>query len=133
MPFERLIGIVPLGVGLSVIAFAWSSPLGGFGAMPVFFRLFITFIALGFVLTGAALLSGQMTDPRRLRARLEQLRSALPPEMTQPNASGRPAGESSVGYSCPSCGAPLDDTADVSPHGDVRCTHCNRWFNVHQT
>ena len=34
-------------------------------------------------------------------------------------------------YECTRCGAPLQDRADVSPSGDVKCQYCDAWFNVH--
>jgi DNA-directed RNA polymerase subunit RPC12/RpoP len=37
-----------------------------------------------------------------------------------------------VGYQCAHCGATLGEQADVSPHGDVKCAHCGRWFNIHR-
>jgi hypothetical protein len=37
----------------------------------------------------------------------------------------------SANYACPNCGATLGDRSDVSPHGDAKCGHCNRWFNIH--
>jgi DNA-directed RNA polymerase subunit RPC12/RpoP len=38
---------------------------------------------------------------------------------------------SSCGYSCPHCGAPLAVGESISPHGDVKCAHCDCWFNIH--
>jgi DNA-directed RNA polymerase subunit RPC12/RpoP len=35
-------------------------------------------------------------------------------------------------YECDHCGAKLDKNADVSPSGDVKCTYCNKWFNIHR-
>jgi Sec-independent protein translocase protein TatA len=52
----RLIGIVPLGIGLTVIVFLWTA--SGFGAPPLIFRVFGSFVALGFVITGGAILFG---------------------------------------------------------------------------
>ena len=31
---------------------------------------------------------------------------------------------------CPNCGS-SPGAAEVSPHGDVKCDHCSRWYNVH--
>lgn len=121
MHFDRLMGIVPLGVGLTLLAFVWGS-----GA-PLFFCVFASFVALGFILTGAKLISGGVHDPRRLRQMAEQLQSQLlDPAEQEP--SGPPG---SIDYRCDACGAPLSSDADVSPHGDVKCAHCNRWFNIH--
>jgi DNA-directed RNA polymerase subunit RPC12/RpoP len=41
--------------------------------------------------------------------------------------------ERRVAYHCPACGAPLAEGADVSPHGDAKCTHCGSWFNIHKS
>ena len=35
-----------------------------------------------------------------------------------------------IGYKCEHCGAGLDEKADVSPSGDVKCTYCKKWFNI---
>ena len=34
-------------------------------------------------------------------------------------------------YRCDSCGAKLDEDAEVSPLGDVKCSYCSCWFNIH--
>ena len=52
-------------------------------------------------------------------------RGFTPPPSVNPDLSAPGA------YACPSCGAALGKDADVSPHGDVRCAYCERWFNVH--
>ena len=51
----RLIGIVPLGIGLTVLTFAWSSAFDGGMGVPLFFRFSISFIALFFILIGGSL------------------------------------------------------------------------------
>ncbi len=111
----RLFGVVPLGIGVTVLGFLWSQPFGEFGSPPLFFRIFGSFVALGFVLFGINWVRG--TDRLKQR-RLGESGSAVP---TAP-------GE---GYVCPSCAAPLAADADVSPLGDVKCPHCGRWFNIH--
>jgi hypothetical protein len=40
--------------------------------------------------------------------------------------------ERSRNYQCKNCGAALGEKADVSPSGDVKCTYCNKWFNIHK-
>lgn len=124
MPFARMMGMVPFGIGVTVLAFMWTQPLGGFGAPPLIVRVLASFIALGFVMIGVRILSGRMTDPNQLASMLRNIQSELP---NQPDEQG----PGPVGYHCSSCGAPLSADADVSPHGDVKCAHCNRWFNIH--
>jgi hypothetical protein len=121
-------GLIFLGIGLTVIGALWAAP-GGFGAPPLIFRIVGSFIALGFVTMGGATayaaISGkpQRHLMRKVAGRLHQRtpsHSAAPPLQTVKG-----------GYACDNCGAALDSSADVSPHGDVKCAHCNRWFNVH--
>ncbi|HVE59795.1 MAG TPA: hypothetical protein VNB22_23485 [Pyrinomonadaceae bacterium] len=40
--------------------------------------------------------------------------------------------ERSRNYQCKNCGAALGEKADVSPSGDVKCSYCNKWFNIHK-
>ena len=54
----RLMGIVPLGIGLTVLGFLWLTPFNEFGSPPLFFRVFGSFIALAFVLTGVGFIAG---------------------------------------------------------------------------
>jgi len=134
----RLIGIVPLGIGLTVLTFAWSDAFaGGFG-VPIFFRLFFSFIALFFVITGASLVfaGGGLMPPQSLIEKALDMQKQLHDGMrargmTPPREQHHGPQMTSQGYVCPSCNAPIGSNADVSPHGDVRCTHCGRWFNVH--
>jgi hypothetical protein len=135
----RVIGIVPLGIGLTVLTFAWSSDFGGpFGGIPIFFRLFTSFIALFFILIGGGIVfagsRGGMTSSlvnqaldlqQQLQEGMRARGMAPPAEPTQTPPI------TSEGYVCPSCNAPIGSNADVSPHGDVKCGHCGRWFNVH--
>lgn len=137
----RLIGIVPLGVGLTVLTFAWSSAFDGGMGIPIFFRIFASFIALFFILIGGSLVfagfrtgisSGLVEQALDLQQQLQEgMRSR---GLTPPNTNttgGADAQMTSEGYVCPSCNAPIGNNADVSPHGDVKCLHCGRWFNVH--
>ena len=138
----RLIGIVPLGIGLSVIGFAWSDSFdGGMGGVPIFFRLFFTFIALAFVLAGAGVLikGGPLGSTQGLVDRALDMQQTLQASMRErgmtPTSEALPTDRipqmTSEGYICPSCNAPIGRQADVSPHGDAKCAHCGRWFNVH--
>jgi hypothetical protein len=120
--FARLFGIIPLGIGLTTIGFLWGTPFGGFGSPPLFFRIFGSFVALGFVFVGAGILFGNPSNRpfQSVGGRREE----------DPGATGEhPQGDSA--YTCAHCGAPLAEGADVSPHGDVKCPFCKGWFNVH--
>lgn len=132
--FQRLFALIPLGVGLCVLGFVWSQPSSGFGAVPTFLKLFFSLVAGAFVLTGLAGLAGAASPESRMRQMLHSMKS-LQRELGRPHQHGSTQ-TGSVGppaaYSCPNCGAPLDGAADVSPHGDVKCTHCDRWFNIHK-
>jgi hypothetical protein len=122
-------GIVPLGIGITVIAFLWGAPFGEFGSPPLFFRFFGSFIALAFVMVGAGILFGATTKARsRIFDRLgDAARRQQGRDHEEDDSPARPSGR----YTCPHCGAPLADGADVSPHGDVKCTYCTSWFNIH--
>lgn len=125
---RRLMGIVPTGIALTVLVFVWSPPYTGFGTVPLFFRVFASFIAFAFLLTGAGLMFGNLDPRSRLRSLVEEARS-LQHELQD----SLPNPKTECNYSCSSCGAPLGESADVSPHGDVKCVHCGRWFNIHQS
>lgn len=127
MEFLRFTGIIPLGIGLVLIGFAWSM------GTQVFFSLMMTFVALAFVMQGAALLSGKLGPKNRLRSMMQDLQE-LQSELAPPDAARRrdnPGGQGN--YACSACGAPMGNDADVSPHGDVKCGHCGRWYNIHHS
>lgn len=125
MNFVRLTGIVPFGIGLTVLGFLWGTPFGEFHSPPLFFRIFGSFIALGFVMTGAAALFGKL--PEHLR----DPHSLLRPPQTGSQRPSTPVNPADATYACPNCGSTLGRNADVSPLGDVKCTQCARWFNIH--
>jgi len=118
-------GIAFLGAGLTVIIALWS---GGMGDPPVFFKLFGSFIALVFVAMGGAMAFGAiigggiLSQSETPAATMTSTTTAT----TTPTSSVAPAA-----YTCPHCGGGLDRGADVSPMGDVKCSFCGRWFNVH--
>lgn len=134
MFFARLIGLVPLGIGLTLLAFLWLQPFDGFGSPPMIFRLMGSFVALFFILQGSALVSGALGKPGDLKGFAKQLR-----ELQQESGAGEqgpenpPTVQARVGYQCTSCAAPLASDAEVSPHGDVKCAHCGKWFNIHKS
>ena len=107
-------------IGLTVIVFLWSQPFGAFHSPPLFFRIFGSLVATMFVVMGGsgviAAIYGKPLTPRH-----RSLRSAF----------RRPPVETPGSYVCPNCGATLAENVDVSPSGDVKCSYCNSWFNVH--
>jgi hypothetical protein len=121
-PAARIIsgvfGFAFLGIGLMTLITLWGAPFGGFHSPPLVFRIFGSFIALVFTVAGGTIAWTAVTSRSAL--------GGLPPiPSSPPNRGGR------VDYTCPKCSAPLTDKADVSPHGDVKCSHCNSWFNIH--
>ncbi len=132
---QRVIGIVPLGIGLTLLVSLWSQPFGGFHSPPLFFRIFGSFVALFFVFMGGGLVFGSMANPDGLMGMLREAQRRqreLEAELREDAAPGPANHREPGGYTCTSCGAPLSGNADVSPHGDVKCSHCGRWFNIHQ-
>lgn len=133
----RLFGIIPLGIGLTVLGFLWGAPFGQFGSPPLFFRVFGSFVALGFVMFGGVMIaSGSLIKSQggQLRNMMQDLSEAArggierPPRSTDGTSA---AAEPKVGYDCPNCGASLGEDCDVSPSGDAKCNYCKRWFNIH--
>lgn len=108
-----LFGFVFAGVGLTVLGFLWTAR--GFGAPPLFFKIFASFIALAFVGAGGTVFFSAIKGRSR-------------PSDT---ATIPPSASPGTGYSCPACGARLGEAADVSPRGDVKCGYCRQWFNIH--
>jgi len=133
----RLMAVIPFGIGVTVLFFLWSSPFDQFGSPPLFFRIFGSFIALGFVLFGVALfvVAGKVSNPREMARSLREVTEEFKAGTSSPNQqAGNTSGSSGtkVGYDCPNCGAALGSDADVSPSGDAKCQYCDRWFNVHR-
>jgi DNA-directed RNA polymerase subunit RPC12/RpoP len=128
MSLLRFVGVVPFGIGISVMVFLWT--FSGFGEPPFFFKVFGSFIALGFVLFGGAMLfrpSLMQGHEGRLAAILKRVQA------TTKQSDPSPTDEPKVGYDCANCGAALGEDAEVSPSGDVKCTYCKRWFNIHSS
>jgi hypothetical protein len=118
------VGLVFAGIGLTVLVFLWTA--SGFGAPPLFFRFFGSFIAMAFILVGggsffAAVGGKQFFTPPNDVSESEETSPSSPPGPADP-----------LKLACPRCGAALSDGAEVSPHGDVRCAYCQSWFNVHE-
>ena len=129
---SRLIPAIFGAIGLVMIVALWSAE--GFGAPPLLFKVFGSLIASVFVLVGVAGVLG--LQPKAAAATPSTLSSALGaasstaarPAAATPTA-GTPRSPSQL--ACTNCGAALGEGADVSPSGDVKCTYCQRWFNVH--
>ncbi len=129
-------GFVFFGIGCSVLIYLWTQPFGGFGSPPLIFRIVGSFISLAFVAVGGGACFSALTGrglaarflPRRFQGGEFQGGGFQGGSVGRDSGSSRPAGRR---YECPQCGAPLREGAEVSPSGDVRCGHCDAWFNVH--
>jgi hypothetical protein len=125
-------GLIFFAVGLTVIGFMWLSD-DGFGSPPLFFKIFATFIALGFVAMGGTLATSAFLGGGPLGGHAELFGEAMrqaqqPNTLTSSTTTKLPA---TAGYACPHCGGALGANADVSPMGDAKCAFCGRWFNVY--
>lgn len=112
-----VIGCVFAGIGLTVLVFLWSQSYGGFHSPPLFFRLFGSMIAIPFVLIGGFTAFRSLTATSGGSTKLKSSRKA--------------AVKGGGTYTCPHCNAPIGDDSEISPHGDVKCSYCKNWFNVH--
>ena len=122
----RIFGACFGGVGLTMLFSLWSAPSGGFGSPPLEFRIFGTFVAIPFIVFGATALFGKFPGlSEHVQDLKDQLRESGqvddPPARTPPTPGK---------LKCPNCGS-SPSQAEVSPHGDVKCDHCSRWYNVH--
>ena len=122
-------GLIFFGIGLTVIGFLWTAPFGEFGSPPLFFRIVGSFISLAFVTMGGATAYAAIAGKpqKHLIRRFAGGRH----ESINANRELRSPMPVKDGCSCDNCGATLDSSAEVSPHGDVKCGHCDRWFNIH--
>jgi DNA-directed RNA polymerase subunit RPC12/RpoP len=130
--FRVLVGIFGLvfgGVGICVLGLIWSSESD---FVPLFAKLFGSLLACAFLAFGGFLAFTAFTAfAGGKNGMMSPLSEAIKARMKE----GAAAVESSAtagSYVCASCGAALGEKADVSPMGDVKCTHCGRWFNVHK-
>jgi hypothetical protein len=121
-------GLVSAGIGVTVLIFLWGAPFGEFGSPPLFSRVFGSFIALGFVIFGVGMFLGITRGKKTLNSMIQSNSDEREQEESKSEA-----GESNTPptYTCSHCGAPLAKGAEVSPHGDVKCSYCNAWFNIH--
>ena len=122
------VGLIFAGIGIAVLIFLWSAPFGQFGSPPLFFRVFGSFIALAFVLIGGGQFVMTAFGGGPI-GQTQQMVDALRDQGVEVDAAADAPRKAA--YACPGCGAPLAAGADVSPHGDVKCSYCGQWFNVH--
>jgi hypothetical protein len=121
-------GLIFAGIGITTLAFLWGMPFGEFGSPPLFFRVFASFIALSFVIMGGAAFYGIIIGKNISGNFPASIAEDGEPDEDQPDDSRQ---NTPPAYTCPKCGAPLAEGAEVSPHGDIRCGYCNAWFNIH--
>ncbi len=120
-------GLIFAGIGLTVLVFIWSASFEEFGSPPLFFRVFASFIALAFVIIGGSVFGGTIMG---IKAGGKIMQSM---ESVEQKDSSREVSEAShpTSYTCARCGAPLGEGVEVSLHGDVKCSYCSAWFNIH--
>jgi hypothetical protein len=129
-------GFVFFGVGLTVLIFLWSAG-DGFGSPPLFFRIFGSFLAIAFVAMGGTLGIGSLLGKgpySRASAMIRQIqetRQARDPSLPPGSGPIPPEAPAPSAYACQNCGAALGADAEVSPLGDVKCSFCGAWFNIH--
>ncbi len=158
--FAGLFMVIPIGIGLVLLLFVWGAfdgsagdfgrshstvtvngrefpaprrpgTSGEFGGIPTFFKLFASLIASAFILTGIGGLTRMVKgQPASRFGRRGQHEHVLGTPKSKP-ISDTDGGNS--GYTCGNCGAALQEGADVSPSGDVKCSYCHTWFNIHQS
>ena len=122
----RIVGACFGGIGLAVLGFLWGSSWNDFHSPPLFFRVFGTFVAIPFVVVGATAVFFKVPNvAERAAALRDQLKEAGLVENESKPAAPQPGK-----LKCPNCGS-SPSQAEVSPHGDVKCDHCSRWYNVH--
>ncbi|MBL4885595.1 MAG: hypothetical protein JKY95_13815 [Planctomycetaceae bacterium] len=118
------------GIGLSLFAFMWLTPFNQFGSPPLFFRVFASLIAIPFMAIGFTGLysaitgTGAMTKHHLLHGQI--MRAAM--KNMKDQTAGKPGPPTQL--ACPSCGAPRS-SEEASPSGDVKCAHCQRWYNMY--
>src|SRR5688572_23189796 len=124
-----IFGCVFAGIGVTVIYSMWFGEMGE--DAPTFIKMFASFIALAFVAMGGTLAigsifgGGMMGNTQAMIDQMQKLQSAHGAKESKPPVTTGPGN-----YICPSCAATIT-RADVSPLGDVKCTFCRSWFNIH--
>lgn len=126
MYFARLVGVIPQGIGLALLWFFGFGSSHEFGSPPLSVRILGSIIALGWVILGlGSLFMSAETLQKLMKA---QQKGLLDAEQRGSMRSTSPLTPGKL--KCPNCGA-SPQTGEVSPHGDVKCDHCSRWYNVH--
>ncbi len=105
-------------IGLSLIIWLWTAD--GFGAPPTIFKIFGSFIALGFMAMGFGVSASALLNKGKLMSPTTGNPSSTPTKKPAPGT-----------YDCPNCGANVGDV-EVSPSGDLKCSYCNEWWNIHR-
>lgn len=105
-------------IGIAVIVFLWGSG-DGFGSPPLFFKVFGSLIAVGFMAMGFGV---PLSFLRRGKEMVNLTVSGQQPQASPPVPES---------LKCPSCGANVGK-AEVSPSGDVKCIYCHGWWNIHR-
>ncbi|MEI8022483.1 MAG: hypothetical protein WCH39_30010, partial [Schlesneria sp.] len=85
----------------------------------------LVFVAIGGTTFVAAILGKRLQPPGSDFDQFNQTKQDGPPD-----APAAPL--SPLNYCCSNCGAKLTNQADVSPLGDVKCSFCRQWFNIHR-
>lgn len=101
-------------IGLAVLIFVWS---GDRDFPPLIFKVFASFIAIAFMAMGFGVPFTALKASKFLSEIPEAGDSSAPPVQ---------------GYKCPHCGAGLGKQ-EVSPSGDVKCSYCQKWWNIHRS
>lgn len=109
-------------IGLTLLVVMWGGTLDGFGGPPVFFKIFVSFIAAAFMIMGFGVPLSALFASRAA--------GGAPEDPASPGATPPPP-KPSAGYQCPHCGAGLEKQ-EVSPGGDVKCAYCHKWYNIHR-
>lgn len=130
---ERIVtgafGIAFGGVGLCVLGFMWLSPADDFHTPPLFFRVFASLLAIPFVAVGGSALYAAVTGQLMTTKPVEHLHQFAQQIRASTHIEGSTNSSIPAKLACPQCGAPTG-TADISPLGDVKCSHCQNWYNV---
>ena len=114
-------GVISFLVGLLVVVWMCSQPLGEFGSPPLFIRLFFSLIAVAFMAAVGTTVWGVFFGPRlgigSLLDKAKTLAEAQDQDSAKPGSYN--------------CGATLKSDAEVSPHGDVKRSFCDARFNLY--
>lgn len=102
-------------IGLTVLIFVWA---GDRDFPPLIFRVFASFIAIAFMAMGFGVPIAAIKASKFFNESPQVVADSNAPPVK--------------GYQCPHCGAGLG-TQEASPSGDVKCTYCQKWWNIHRS